>query len=98
MNRPTQKGSLWPPCNYKKTGGQKRGSGLFHKLWLGKRQDERLLGFSGVMLLAVDIGVVFGALQVSDDFGGHLQFGRKALLQNCCKTMGVVDRGQVREQ
>jgi len=47
----------------------------------GTPRRQGLLGFPGVMLLAVDIGVIFEALQVSDNFGGHVQFGRKALLQ-----------------
>jgi hypothetical protein len=36
------------------------------------RTAQNLLGFPGVVLFMVDIGMVFQALQVRNHFGGHL--------------------------
>ena len=50
------------------------------------------------MFLAVDIGVVFQGLQVSDHFGGRPQFGRQPFFQNGRQAVSFADRRQAREQ
>ena len=55
-------------------------------------------GFSGVVLVVVDFGMVFQRFEVGDDFSGHSQLSGQAFLKNRGEGVGFADRCKPRKK